>query len=98
MLESFDARKANPYGESVSTLRLNQQGGYKLVSLAIPAGKELAEHSTPVPATLVMLEGEARFIVGAEETRLTAGGVVPIAAGEPHRIVALRDSHFLLAR
>ena len=98
MIESYDVREANPYGEKLSTKPLPQGGAFKMVSIAIPAGGELSEHQTPGPAMLLVIEGEARFIAGAEEIPLAPGTVVSIPPGVVHRIAAARNSHFILIR
>ena len=69
-----------------------------MVSIAIPAGQELAGHQSPVPAMLLVVEGESRFVAEDEELRLAPGTVVPIPPGVVHRIVATKNSHFVLVK
>jgi len=76
MIESYDVCVANPYGEKLSTKPLSQGGTFKMVSIAIPAGQELAGHQSPVPAMLLVVEGESRFVAEDEELRLAPGTVV----------------------
>jgi quercetin dioxygenase-like cupin family protein len=97
-MEHYDIRNANPYGEQVSTKVLSQTSGFKAVSVAIPAGEELREHTTPGPAMLFTLEGAGQFTAGGESVALASGTVVHIPAGVPHRIVATAASHFVLVR
>jgi len=54
----------------------SQGGTFKMVSIAIPAGQELAGHQSPVPAMLLVVEGESRFVAEDEELRLAPGTVV----------------------
>ena len=98
MIESYDVRVANPYGEKLSTKPLTQGGTFKVVSIAIPAGQELAGHQTSVPAMLFVVEGQARFIAGTAEIALVPGTMVPIPPGVVHRIVATKNSHFVLVK
>jgi len=49
MFESYDVMVRNPYGAKLSTQQLNPGGAFKAVSIAIPAGQELAEHTAPSP-------------------------------------------------
>ncbi len=98
MIESYDIRTRNPYGDKLATKLLNNEGGFKAVSLAIPACGELADHTAPSPAMLFALEGDALFIAGTEEIRLLPGTVVHIPPGVPHRVVAAENSQLLLVR
>jgi quercetin dioxygenase-like cupin family protein len=98
MMESYDIRDANPYGAKLSTKTLNKDGAFKMISIAIPAGQELSEHSTPGAAVLFVVEGEARFIAGPEDIRLAPGTVLNIPPGRVHRITATRDTSLILVR
>lgn len=98
MFDNYDIKARNPYAAKLSTQLLNPDGAFKAVSIAIPAGQQLADHTAPSPALLFMIEGQARFIAGSEEIALTAGGVVHIPAGIAHRIEATSNSHFVLVR
>jgi quercetin dioxygenase-like cupin family protein len=97
-MEHYDVRSKNPYGEKMSTKLLLQTDGFKAVSLAMPAGEELREHTTPGPAMLLTLEGAGEFTAGGESIALGPGTVVHIPAGVPHRVVATAASHFVLVR
>lgn len=98
MIATYDLRVKNPYGEKLSTRPLDTGAAFKVISLAIPAGQELPEHTTPTPAVLFMLEGEARFVTAAEEIPLAPGTVVHIPPDIAHRVVAVRDSHLVLVK
>lgn len=98
MIESYDIRARNPYGAKLGTHLLNPGGAFKAVSLAIPAGQQLAEHTAPTPALLVMLEGQASFTMGDERVDLEPGSVVHIPPGVVHRVDAATNSHFVLVR
>lgn len=97
-METYDLRAKNPVGDKLSALALDTKAAFKAISLSIPAGKELPEHTTPTPAVLFMLEGEARFITASEEISLTPGKVVHIPPEVPHRVVAVRDSQLVLIK
>lgn len=98
MFEYYDVKSRNPYGAKLGTQVLNPDGTFKAVSIAIPAGQQLADHTAPSPALLFMLEGRARFATGGEQIDLTPGNVVHIPPGVAHRIDAVSDSHFVLVR
>jgi quercetin dioxygenase-like cupin family protein len=98
MFESYDVKVRNPYGAKLTTQQLNPGGAFKAVSIAIPAGQQLADHTAPSPAMLFTIEGEARFVAGSEQFPLAPGTVVHIPAGVAHRIEAVQKSHFVLVR
>lgn len=98
MFEHSDLKTLNPYGEKLGTKLLNPGGTFKAVSIAIPAGRQLADHTAPSAALLVMIEGRATFSTGGEQIELSAGSVVHIPAAVVHRIDASADSHFVLVR
>ena len=98
LMESYDIRDAQPYGAKLSTKALNKDGAFKMTSIAIPAGQQLSEHSTPGAAVLFVVEGEARFIAGSEDVRLAPGIVLNIPPGRVHRITATRDTRVILVR
>jgi quercetin dioxygenase-like cupin family protein len=98
VFESYDIKSRNPYGAKLGTQLLNPGGAFKAVSIAIPAGKQLADHSAPSPALLFVLEGRATLATGAEQIDLAPGSVVHIPQGVVHRIDAVSDSHFVLVR
>ncbi len=98
MFDNYDLKSRNPYGEKLGTQLLNPGGAFKAVSIAIPAGQQLADHTAPSPAMLIMIEGQAKFITGSEQIELMPGSVVHIPAGVAHRIEATSKSHFVLVR
>ncbi len=61
MFDSDDLRSRNPYGAKLGTQLLNPDGTFKAVSIAIPAGQQLADHTAPSPALLFMIKGQAKF-------------------------------------
>ncbi len=98
MFENYDLKTRNPYGAKLSTQALNPDGAFKAVSIAIPAGLELANHTSPNPAMLFMIEGKATFSSDAGKIAMTPGTVVHIPPSVAHRIDAIADSHFVLVR
>lgn len=98
MFDSYDLRSRNPYGAKLGTQLLNPDGTFKAVSIAIPAGQQLADHTAPSPALLFMIEGQAKFSTGGEQFDLTPWVVVHIPPAVAHRIDATTDSHFVLVR
>lgn len=97
-IQTYDLRQKNPWSGKLSVLPLESGTASKVVSLAIPAGQELPEHTTPTPALLVLVEGEVRFVTADEDLTLTPGRVVHIPTAVPHRVVAVRDSQLILVK
>lgn len=98
MFENYDIKTRHPYGAKLGTQLLNPGGTFKAVSIAIPAGQQLAEHTAPSPALLIMIEGQATFSTESEQIAMKAGTVVHIPPTVEHRIDATTDSHFVLVR
>lgn len=98
MIESYDLHGKNPFGDKLSVLPLATGTAAKTISLSIPAGQELPEHTTPIPAALFMLEGEARFVTATQDIPLRPGTVVHIPPAVPHRVVAAQNSLLLLVK
>lgn len=97
-MESYDIRDANPYGAKLSTKALSKDGAFKMISISIPAGQQLSEHSAPGAAVLYVVEGEARFIAGSAEVQLSPGTVLNIPPGRLHSITATKNTHLILVR
>ncbi|MEZ5738260.1 MAG: hypothetical protein R3E68_01550 [Burkholderiaceae bacterium] len=97
-LEHYDLHRRNPYRDRFTTLNFGPDGPFRMVSLAIPAGKALGDHRAPSPACLVMIEGRGLFFSGNTRIELTPGTVVDVPADQTHRIEALDDCHFVLVR
>lgn len=68
----------------------------RVVLEVLRAGAELAEHHTPGPITVQVLEGEIRFRAGEDTFRIRAGEALALPAGRPHAVEAVRDSTLLI--
>jgi quercetin dioxygenase-like cupin family protein len=60
------------------------------------AGEGLTEHSSPMEALAVVLEGTCRFVVGGADVRAVGSTVVRLPAGVPHEVEAIDATRFLL--
>lgn len=63
--------------------------------IALRAGQELAEHSSPGEATLLVLRGEVQLCAG-EDTAEGAAGDLMIVPAQAHSLKATQDSVVLL--
>jgi quercetin dioxygenase-like cupin family protein len=60
----------------------------KVILIAFAAGAGLAEHVTPLPATIQIISGKASMTVGDEVVAGRAGTWIETAAKTPHSIEA----------
>ena len=60
----------------------------KVVIFGFDAGHELSEHTASMPATLHMLQGEAKLTLGEESMEVEAGAWVHMAANLKHSLYA----------
>lgn len=91
----LDEADAEGNGRAAVTLTPSQGGPLKQTVLALRAGRELAEHTAPGPASLHVLRGTASLLVGDGETEVRAGAWVPIPT-EKHALRAEEDCVALL--
>jgi quercetin dioxygenase-like cupin family protein len=63
--------------------------------IALAAGQELAEHSAPGQATVLVLRGRATIRFDGQE-RTGGGGALLLVPAEPHSVAAHEDTVLLL--
>jgi quercetin dioxygenase-like cupin family protein len=68
----------------------------KLATIALRQGTVLPPHSAPVPATILVLEGEGVSKIGGKVVPVSKGTLISLAAGEEHDVVPKPDSDMLL--
>jgi len=78
-------------GSVVSKTLLNKKTG-TLTLFAFDAGQSLSEHTSPYDATVCILDGEAKLVIGGEDVIARAGEMVIMPANVPHDVRA--DSRF----
>lgn len=74
-------------GSVVSKTLLNKKTG-TLTLFAFDAGQGLSEHTSPYDATVYIVDGEAKLIIGGEEVRAKSGQIVIMPANIPHDVQA----------
>jgi quercetin dioxygenase-like cupin family protein len=67
---------------------LYQDDHIKTVIFGFAAGQELSAHTAPMAATLWIVEGEARLILGEKEIEVRAGCYVHMPPQLPHSVLA----------
>ncbi len=88
-LIEFDDQKFNPKV-------LVNEPQMRIVLLCLRAGQEVPEHQTNGPVNVQAIKGRVTFYDGAEPCEMTAGMLVRIEAGRPHRVVSHQDSALLV--
>ncbi len=74
-------------GAVVSKTLLDKKAG-TLTVFSFDAGQGLSEHTSPYDATVQVLDGNARIIIGGETTVLGTGELIIMPAGIPHELRA----------
>jgi len=67
--------------------------GVKQVAVALGKGAVLRKHTTDVPAFLVMVKGEIRFLINGEEVLLKALDTYNIPANVEHELIGVQDEN-----
>jgi len=87
---------AVPDGGIASRPLLEVKGGVKVVLFALAAGQEISPHLSPFPAEVLVLAGRMAISVGEETWTVPALGRIDFPMGQPHGLVALEPSWFVL--
>ena len=75
---------------------LHNDDQVKIIVFGFAAGQELSAHTAPFPATIQILEGEAKLTLGHDSHAVSAGCVAHMQANLPHAIVAKTPTLMLL--
>ena len=82
-------------GSIVSKTLLDRKAG-TLTLFAFDAGQGLSEHISPYDATLYVLEGTVKLMIGGKEILARAGKMVIMPANVPHSVNATGRFKMLL--
>jgi len=82
-------------GSIVSKTLLDRKAG-TLTLFAFDAGQGLSEHTSPYDATLYILEGAAKLMIGGREVLARAGEMVIMPPHVPHSVKATERFKMLL--
>lgn len=83
-------------GGRVTSKRMLDAPGARIMQLAFDAGAELAEHRAPVPILIQSVRGTVTVAASGREVVLEPGGLVHIAATVPHAVVAHGEARIVL--
>ena len=98
-IKTMNLKALHTEQKDVQTALLFMPSENKVVSLQIAKGKQLAEHTTSVPAIIVCVSGSGSY--GDESGRkksLKSGDYVKIEPNIKHWIDAFEESNFLLIK
>ena len=84
-----------PAGGIASRVLARTPGG-NLTLFAFDAGQELAEHTAPFDALVIVLEGARDLTIGGTRVRATPGTIVNMPGGVPHAVEAPEPARMLL--
>lgn len=82
-------------GSVVSKTLLDKKAG-TLTLFAFDAGQGLSEHTSPYDATVYILDGTAKLMIGGREVRARSGEMVIMPANIPHDVQAEERFKMLL--
>jgi uncharacterized protein (DUF2249 family)/quercetin dioxygenase-like cupin family protein len=68
----------------------------RIVLLCLRAGQQVPEHQTNGPVNVEAISGRVTLYDGAEPCEMTAGMLVRVEPGRPHRVVSHQDSALLV--
>lgn len=68
----------------------------RIVIIGLHEGAELKTHTAPGIITVQVLEGEISFSACERSVELLEGEMLTLSEGVPHRVIARRESVFLL--
>ena len=94
-IENLAARVQTP-DKGVATAQIVSESDLAVSVLALAAGHELKEHTTPWPLLLQVLEGEGTITAGGENHQVSAGAWLGLPAAMPHAVSAKTPLKLLL--
>ena len=90
---------ARPLGASLAATKthtLVKTDELKIIRLVLGAGKLLPTHKAPGTIIVHCLEGRMIFTARDQELDMFPGDLVYLTVNEPHEVLAVEDSSFLL--
>lgn len=74
--------------QGILSRTIHNDDAVKIVIFGFSQGHELSAHTAPMPATLQILKGTAKVMLGEDWHSLSAGAIVHMPANLKHGIVA----------
>lgn len=85
-----------PTAGGIASRVLARTPGGNLTLFAFDAGQELAEHTAPFDALVIVLEGALDLTIGGTRVHATPGTIVRMPGGVPHAVEAPEAARMLL--
>jgi len=85
-----------PTAGGIASRVLTRTTGGNLTLFAFDAGQELAEHTAPFDALVMVLEGALDLTIGGTRVHATPGTIVRMPGGAPHAVEAPEPARMLL--
>ena len=74
--------------ESIVSRSLYNEANSRAILFGFAPGQELSEHTTPMAATIHILEGNATLTLGGDAMQAGPGTLVAMSPGLPHSVLA----------
>lgn len=81
---------------SIVSRTLLQNGSGTLTAFSFDEGQALSEHTVPLNAFIQILDGQAEITIGGKPCRVSAGEIVLMPGGIPHKVSAAKRFKMLL--
>lgn len=81
---------------SIVSRKLVDQSGVRQTLFALDADQNLRDHSVPVAATVLVLDGKLDFTLSGTTHTLSTGDWLFMPPGSPHALTARAPTHFVL--
>ena len=85
-----------PTPHGIASRVLARTGGGNITLFAFDAGQELAEHTAPFDALVLVLEGTVQLTIDGTPVPAVPGTIVRMSAGVPHAVEAPEAARMLL--
>lgn len=82
--------------DKANVVHIKKSDKMKYFAVALGNGAVLKKHSTPVPATLVVLKGEINFVFDDREIILREFDTFEIPVDEVHEVVGVLEQNLFL--
>ena len=82
--------------DAVVSRTVLKSGGGSVTAFAFDGGQELSEHTSPLEALVLIVEGEAEISLAGTWFRVSAGQLLRLPGGRPHAVRALTRLKMIL--
>ena len=82
--------------DAVVSRTVLKSGGGSVTAFAFDGGQELSEHTSPLEALVLIVEGEAEISLAGTLFPVSAGQILRLPGGQPHAVRALTRLKMIL--